>query len=261
MFPISLAYAKTYGYQTFRAKSPLSSKDTTGMFMLSNFADVASVRDLLHDTIISLKKGPERKVDVGDFLKLDLEQQKKHVLKFGWMDKKGEDLVKIWKTRYCLLLDEPLGFVYFKHNIFEDKVPKSKFKARGFIPFADITHVIAAARSYDFKLITKAREWHFRCSSTEIREQWLIYLSTLLDAVKELAAKGDSKKDHVIELDKDSNAINTEKDPINQEEDTFHSPPTNQSKLRDEELLSPESIELEPMNDDAADSTVNQTSV
>ena len=40
-----------------------------------NFIQVANVGDVFRDTIASLKKGPQRKVVVGDFLQVSKEEQ------------------------------------------------------------------------------------------------------------------------------------------------------------------------------------------
>jgi hypothetical protein len=48
--------------------------------VISNFVAVANVKDIVNDTVISLKKGPKRHVAVDDFLDVPKDQQLKRGL-------------------------------------------------------------------------------------------------------------------------------------------------------------------------------------
>ena len=75
MFPLSIAFFKTFGYSSFR--EPLVSMSYGDKSVISNFAHIANVRDVIDDTIISMKKGPKRNVQAGDFMALSREDQLK----------------------------------------------------------------------------------------------------------------------------------------------------------------------------------------
>jgi len=116
-------------------------------------------------------------------LELTKEEKLQHVIKQGWMYKRGEDLAKIWKLRYCLLIDKPKGLVYFKRNIFEQedtiKDPRP-IKARGFVDFADLTGVSPHKKTLGrFAIVTKPRKWHFKTKTDKERDEWMEAIEVL----------------------------------------------------------------------------------
>jgi len=106
----------------------------------------------------------------------------KHVVKQGWLYKRGEDLAKIWKLRYCLLIDKPKGLVYFKRNIFEQDLIKDPrpVKARGFVDFTDLIGVSPHRKTLGrFAIVTKPRKWHFKSKTDKERDEWMEAIETL----------------------------------------------------------------------------------
>lgn len=100
--------------------STTNAKGTRARRVLTNFVDVANVKDVVDDTLIAVRKGPQRKVFVA-FMALDDDDKAKHgtmppfplppssppsfsppfsmffcvVIKQGWLFKRGEDLAKV----------------------------------------------------------------------------------------------------------------------------------------------------------------------
>jgi hypothetical protein len=110
------------------------------------------------------------------------------VLRQAWLLKRGEDLAKIWKKRYCVVINEPWGLVYFKRNPFEDGaiLDKSKqLKARGYIDFNEVIEVKPhRSNQARFTLVTEARKWHFQTKNKDTNE-WIAFLRKIVEGVQE----------------------------------------------------------------------------
>jgi len=178
MFPCAIAYALTFGYRTF--KNPESKQEllsTAGASSLvKNFKDVADVKDVVIDTRSALRKDPNRKrVDeLDNFLKLENEDKKYYTLHEGWVEKKGDDLVKNWKKRYLVAVKHPHGIAYMKMNPFEET--DVEIKARGWIPFSSVTGIIPKTKTA-FNVVTNTtRTFRFKCSSVEEKDAWITIL-------------------------------------------------------------------------------------
>jgi len=106
-------------------------------------------------------------------------------MKEGWLGKQGEDLANIWRKRYCLLLSEPKGLVYFKTNVFNPDDHSMVVKARGFIAFEEVTDVELPTNSTTkFTVCTGPRKWNFECSSASDRDDWEKTITSLRDTIK-----------------------------------------------------------------------------
>jgi len=171
MLPCAIAYALTFGHKSFKRADASQSHgllELNPKSMISNFKDVANIHDVIIDTQAAMLKEPERNVDaLNHFLGLTPQVQKRYILHQGWLDKKGEDLAKLWKKRYAILLSEPYGMAYFQENPY-DKENCIVTKARGFIDFAVVTGAMPK-RDTSFKVIEPARNWRFRCGTKEER--------------------------------------------------------------------------------------------
>jgi len=182
MFPCAIAYALTFGYRTF--KNPESKQQllsTAGASSLvKNFKDVADVQDVVIDTRSALRKDPNRKrvEEIDNFLKLQSEDQKYYTIHQGWIEKKGEDLVKNWKKRYLVAIKHPHGLAYFKMNPFQEN-PDTLIKARGWIPVASMTGIVPKTKAA-FNVVSNARTFRFRCSSVQEKDQWVKVLQEQL---------------------------------------------------------------------------------
>eukprot|EP01118_Nematostelium_gracile_P014442 TRINITY_DN562_c0_g1_i1.p1 TRINITY_DN562_c0_g1~~TRINITY_DN562_c0_g1_i1.p1 ORF type:complete len:458 (+),score=83.64 TRINITY_DN562_c0_g1_i1:54-1427(+) len=169
MFPCAIGYYLTFGYKTFKRKDVLLGSRSKAILM--SFRDVANIHDVMVDTQHALQKEPERNIAIlNNFLSLDRTTQQKYILQSGFIDKKGEDLAKLWKKRYVILLSEPYGMAYFKTNPFDEMGPLPK--PRGFIDFAVVTGAMAK-RTNVFKVLSPGRIWRFRTKTTEERDQWV----------------------------------------------------------------------------------------
>jgi len=180
MLPLAIAHIRSFGYKSYM-------EEGSELFVLSDLEDrswtiwqrimyIANIGDVFKDTFEALKKGPKRNVHCGGFLELSTEEKLKIVVKQGWLKKRGEDLAKIWKLRYCVLISKPKGLVYFKRNIFEDTTVEDikPVKARGFIDFTDLTGVFPHKKSIGrFAIITNARKWHFKTKTPKERDDWM----------------------------------------------------------------------------------------
>jgi len=107
-------------------------------------------------------------------LNLSQEEQLKLVIKQGWLLKRGEDLAKIWKGRYFLLIKEPKGLIYFKKNIFQEPEEQGHRHARGFVDFTELIGVSPHGKSAKrFDIVTTPRKWYLKANSLEERDQWM----------------------------------------------------------------------------------------
>jgi len=175
MLPCAIAYALTFGHKSFKrtdASHILLDDMPKRSNMVANFKDVANIHDVIKDTQSAMLKEPERNVEALDhFLNLTPQDQKRYILHQGLIDKRGEDLAKLWKKRYAILLSEPYGLAYFEKNPY-DQGGRITMKARGFIDFAVVTGALPK-RETSFKVIEPARNWRFRCTTREERDLWV----------------------------------------------------------------------------------------
>jgi len=187
MFPLALAHIKSFGYKSYVepgaevvALSDLEGKEWT---LAERLGYIANIGDVFKDTFEALKKGPQRHVNAGGFLELTKEEKLQCVVKQGWMYKRGEDLAKIWKLRFCLLISKPPGLIYFKRNIFEEDDainPLKPTKARGFVDFKDLTGVSPHRNSLQrFTIDTQPRKWHFKTQTPKERDGWMTAIENL----------------------------------------------------------------------------------
>jgi len=205
MFPLSIAFMKTFGYRDFKDPGMFLSDNRN---LIQNFVQVANMKDVFSDTIVSLKKGPKRHVEVDDFLDIPRDAQLKRVVKQGWLEKRGEDLAKIWKNRYFLLLSRPKGLAYFKGNPFTGERKKiedvnGRLKVRGFIELATVKEISSKNES-GFIIVTALRTWKFRCNTPKERDEWLFALSSVvpvLNSPKTLTTLEDSNEFPTVQLD------------------------------------------------------------
>jgi len=204
MFPLALIYTRTFGHQSFK-------DHMTGTFLsdnmsvFSNFANVANVKDVVSDTMVSLKKGPKRKIFIEDFLDIPRDVQVKRVVKQGWIGKRGEDLAKIWKTRYVVLISKPRGLVWFKANPFSERERRliedenGKLKARGYLDFSTATEVRNHKKT-GFCIKTPARDWKFKCHTTQERDEWLNAIFGIAPSFRGGHRGSVSLEDHAIAM-------------------------------------------------------------
>jgi len=171
MLPLAIAHGKSFGPNSFQ-------HDDIKEFLLQptlaqRIIDVANVGDVLFDAVVAIKKGPKRHVMAGSFLEKSRGEQERSVIKSGWLYKRGEDIAKIWKRRYSLLITDPKGLIYFKMNPFDPESPPS-LKARGFIDFTELAEVKPHSKiSERFVIKTIARKWHFRAQTIKERDEWI----------------------------------------------------------------------------------------
>jgi len=173
MLPCAIAYALTFGHKSFkRADATHSILLEAPKSLIKNFKDVANIQDVIVDTQSAMLKEPERNVEALDhFLSLSPQAQKRYILHQGWLDKRGEDLAKLFKKRYAILLNEPYGMAYFQDNPYDGEGHIIS-KPRGFIDFAVVTGAMAK-RETNFKVIEPARNWRFRCTTKGERDLWV----------------------------------------------------------------------------------------
>jgi hypothetical protein len=185
MVPIAIAMGYTFGYSTF--KKPKDQREELQMReiprrIIDNFIDMANFVDVIRDTADAVRKEPERRVVAGQFLDMPLDEQQKQILEQGWLSKKGDDLAKLWQKRFCAVIKEPLGLVYFRSNPYDvNAAAKGKpAEPRGFIDFKEVSAVYAK-RPMGFNLVTGARTWRFNAFSVAERDHWLKSLQTVID--------------------------------------------------------------------------------
>jgi len=174
MFPVSIAYFRTFGYKSFKEDKTFKflHDEPIHLSVLSNFADVANVKDVLADTKTALKKEPKREIEVGYFNNLLPHQQMRLIIYQGYLDKKGEDLIKSWKHRFCCLIQEPRGLIYYKEDPQTTSNSNEKVPVRGFVSFENIT-AIEPRKKKQFNIITPTRTWRFRAKSPQDRDVWI----------------------------------------------------------------------------------------
>lgn len=186
MLPLAIAHIKSFGHKSYVEEGAdivnLSDLEGSTWTIWQRLGYIANIGDVFKDTFEALKKGPRRNVHAGGFLELSKEEKLRCVVKQGWLYKRGEDLAKIWKLRYCLLISKPKGLIYFKRNIFEqDLSPDPKpIKARGFVDFVDLIGVSPHRKSLErFAIATKPRKWHFKTKTAKERDEWMMAIETL----------------------------------------------------------------------------------
>eukprot|EP01118_Nematostelium_gracile_P001752 TRINITY_DN1182_c0_g1_i3.p1 TRINITY_DN1182_c0_g1~~TRINITY_DN1182_c0_g1_i3.p1 ORF type:complete len:373 (+),score=95.44 TRINITY_DN1182_c0_g1_i3:732-1850(+) len=203
MLPLAVAHIKSFGHKSYGEENtiidPNALTDEHKMNVIQRIIYIMNLGDLFKDTFEALKKGPKRNVQSFGFMELSDEEKKKRVVKEGWLYKRGEDLAKIWKSRYCLLLENPKGLIYFKKNIFEEDILKklkldkikidklnfditkiSPIKARGFVDFNEFVAVTTNKKNANrFTIATTPRKWHFKAKTVQERNEWM-------DAVEKL---------------------------------------------------------------------------
>eukprot|EP01114_Cavostelium_apophysatum_P018957 TRINITY_DN5975_c0_g1_i1.p1 TRINITY_DN5975_c0_g1~~TRINITY_DN5975_c0_g1_i1.p1 ORF type:complete len:496 (-),score=113.76 TRINITY_DN5975_c0_g1_i1:82-1569(-) len=185
MFPLAIAHAKSFGWNSFSAANRHQLLYTPSV--MQRIIDAANVTDVVFETFIALKRGPKRRVVVGDFLTIPKEEQLKRVVKSGWLSKRGEDLAKIWKTRFCVIINQPKGLVYFKKDIYGEKdYDFGNLKARGFIDFSEVSSVKPHKKTKNlgrFTVKTDARRWHFRAADAKEQQEWIDHIQEVLNTI------------------------------------------------------------------------------
>jgi len=172
MFPLAIMHSRTFGHKAFQN---VQVKQVTDSDYIHVFLDSFSLHDVVVDFFAALKKGPKRNVNVGTFLGISKEEQLNRVIKQDWLMKRGEDLIKKWKRRYFLLIDDPLGLVFFKYNPFlRHDNDATRLKARGFISLKEITAIVEHGRRGpgEFIIVTGKRKWHMK-APVEDKDEWI----------------------------------------------------------------------------------------
>jgi hypothetical protein len=73
------------------------------------------------DTYNTFIRNAKRYFEVGDFNGLSIEEKQKRIKKQGWMLKMGRGRISRWKERYFVLINNPMGLLYYENNPFEQK--------------------------------------------------------------------------------------------------------------------------------------------
>jgi len=210
MYILSIAFAYAFGLKSYK-ESGLSNviSEFSGMVdvreniksissnvkpLFRNFAAVADMRDVVHDTYQSFGKAPKRHVNVADFLDLTHEQQNERIVKHGWLEKLGEDILSTFKKRYFLLLSRPKGLLYF------DYCPiglNSAMNPNGFIDFATVSNIVVNQKDPTiFEVLTPSRVWTMRCLNISDCEEWIEITKKVL--------REDNPKTEPFEVESDS---------------------------------------------------------
>jgi hypothetical protein len=186
MIPIAIAFGYTFGYKSFKLppeeRERLKSVSPIHTRIIGNFLQAANVTDIIADTVHSVQKEPERNILAGGFFNLSRLDQLQQVLEQGWLSKKGEDLAKLWKKRFVILIRSPLGIVYFKDNPYDMANAHKEVKARGFIDFMEVSGV-ESKRAMGFNLNTPGRAWRFNASTVKEREHWIVSIQKALASI------------------------------------------------------------------------------
>lgn len=173
MFPIAVAFALTFTFESFKDPARVPRPTNPGMFVnvLKNFGQVANFRDIVLDTQASLKKEPTRRIITEDWMDISVEEQKSRVILEGTLKKCGEDLAKLWKPRHIALISKPAGIMYWAKNPWAPQ--KKPAKVRGFVLFKDIEKVVPK-RDTNFNVVLfTTRVWRFRCANSAERDFWM----------------------------------------------------------------------------------------
>jgi len=195
MFPLALAHISAFGYKSYTDATSQDVHEVDSSTPLQRWLQVANIPDVWKDTYDAMKRGPQRHVQVGNFMELSNEDKLKHVVKQGWLHKRGEDLAKLWKLRFCVLIDDPKGLVYFKRNIFEDTSGKHA-KPRGFVEFAELVGVAPHRKKLQsFVISTAPRKWHFKASDVKERDEWMEAIEKLHGSI--IIGQGYDEDDEV----------------------------------------------------------------
>jgi hypothetical protein len=205
MIPIAIAFGYTFGYKSFKLppeeRARLKAVSPIGKRIIGNFLQAANVTDIIADTVHSVQKEPERNVLAGGFFSLSRLDQLQQVLEQGWLSKKGEDLAKLWKKRFVILIKEPLGIVYFKDNPYDMANANKEVKARGFIDFMEVSGV-EPKRAMGFNLNTPGRAWRFNASSVKERDHWIVAIQNALSSIpQDQPAAANSEELATVELE------------------------------------------------------------
>lgn len=131
MTPVACAFAYAFGYPHYKdGENPMNMIDTlrndvknanvskfqTKMRpVIRNFTDVADVTDVLDDTIESFKVVPRKIATLKEFWECSEEVRRSRIIYEGWLLSKGLVLKK-WKRRYCILISNPPGLIYFDES-------------------------------------------------------------------------------------------------------------------------------------------------
>jgi len=205
MFPLAIAFGRTFGYSSFKEPSfNEGPREDTKMHVVSNFVTVMNVKDVLSDTASSLSKGPPKKIDIKElntFLLLPKDKQQSLMVYQGYLEKKGEDIAKLWKKRFFIVLKDPPGIVVFPDDPYGIEYQNKPLRPSGWIDFKTVTGV-EPRRERCFRIVTPSRAWRLRCKSADERPQWmnLIIVSCKL---KEALPEVKNTNDHVVSLDED----------------------------------------------------------
>jgi len=200
LFPLSIAFAKTFGYQSFKEPSFNSGpRSELPMTVVSNFVNVMNVKDVLSDTKSAMKKAPKKDhKELPQFLSLPKERQQSLMIYQGYLEKKGEDIAKIWKKRFFIVLKEPSGIVVFKDDPFGIEYSNKVLKPRGWIDFKTVT-AVEARRRRCFNIVTPVRVWRLRCRTPDERPQWM----NLVIVTCRLKGASSTEENGTVELDED----------------------------------------------------------
>eukprot|EP01103_Thecamoeba_quadrilineata_P007900 TRINITY_DN17722_c0_g1_i1.p1 TRINITY_DN17722_c0_g1~~TRINITY_DN17722_c0_g1_i1.p1 ORF type:complete len:482 (-),score=69.00 TRINITY_DN17722_c0_g1_i1:153-1427(-) len=177
LIPISILFYVAFSYDMFIEEEASSRSRFYKMLQVfRNILTVCNIMDVLFDSVMAIKPGPKRNVVIGDFLQLPRKSdQLTRVVHQGWIEKRGEDIVKIWKRRYALLLKEPHGIAYFKENPFDKSGDDPIVKSRGFIEINYESEVIEFSETR-FIIANIGRRWKINCPSTSARDEWLKWI-------------------------------------------------------------------------------------
>jgi hypothetical protein len=151
--------------------------------VLENIASVASMRDVINDTVESFKSA-KMYVDVGDFGSVSVDEKVKRTVKHGLLQKRDKDMFKKWHSFYFFLINKPAGLVYYTDNPFDAPDQFTAFsKPKGFINFqhlSKMSHVdhegdeISLKENNSFIILTtvkpgesEPRRWHLMADVNE----------------------------------------------------------------------------------------------
>jgi hypothetical protein len=96
MFFIAIAFQYAFGHRaaekmTLRQRIQEIPKQVVPI--VKNFVHVAMVTDVVTDTYETFARAPKRHVVVANYSNLPKEEQLRHVVKQGWLEKQGDDLI------------------------------------------------------------------------------------------------------------------------------------------------------------------------
>eukprot|EP01114_Cavostelium_apophysatum_P014247 TRINITY_DN3647_c0_g1_i1.p1 TRINITY_DN3647_c0_g1~~TRINITY_DN3647_c0_g1_i1.p1 ORF type:complete len:468 (+),score=113.20 TRINITY_DN3647_c0_g1_i1:256-1659(+) len=201
MFPISFAYAMTFGYKSFKDPSfNEGPRDNAPPNVFKNFFDVMNFVDVLRESRTAMQKSTKREIkELKGFMSLPKSQQQTQVVHQGYLEKKGEDIAKLYKRRFFAVLREPPGIVIFEEDPWSSEFAKKILTPRGWVDFKVVTGV-EPRRSRGFNIVTPNRIWRLRCKTSDERPQWmnLVIASCKLKGITPEKTEGDQ-----VELEED----------------------------------------------------------